>query len=249
MIKILIVDDVKKSREALQLILQNYCPQTKVIGQASSAEEAFPLIQTEKPDLVLLDIEMPNGSGFSLLNRFESIDFEVIFTTAFDQYAIKAIKFCALDYLLKPIDIKELIKAIQKTEEKIRHSQERENLQHLLSNLKQRNSPKNKIALPTQEGLAFIMVDDIVRCEADGNYTLIYFKNGKKTVTTRKIKDFEELLNEHAFFRVHRSHLINLNCIEKYYRGDGGYVTMVDGSSIDVARRKKDDFLESLSRI
>ncbi len=249
MISVVIVDDVKKSRETLEQMLQNYCPHTEVVGKAGSANEAFKLIQETEPQLVLLDIEMPNGTGFDLLEMFDSISFEVIFTTAFDQYALKAIKFCALDYLLKPIDIKELIQSIHKAGERLRNHNEKDNFSHLLTNLKHKNSPTNKLALPTQEGLVFIVVQEIIRCEAEGNYTSIFFKSGKRIVTTRKIKDFEELLSEHHFFRVHRSHLINLSYIEKYFKGDGGYVVMADGSSIDVARRKKEDFLERLSRV
>lgn len=249
MISVVIVDDVKKSRETLEQMLLNYCPHTEVVGKAGSAKDAYKLITETKPQLVLLDIEMPNGTGFDLLEMFDQIFFEVIFTTAFDQYALKAIKFCALDYLLKPIDIKELIQSIHKAGERLGNQNDKGNFSHLLTNLKHKNSPTNKLALPTHEGLVFIVVQNIIRCVAEGNYTSIFFKDGKRIMTTRKIKDFEELLADHQFFRVHRSHLVNLNYIEKYFKGDGGYVVMVDGSSIDVARRKKEDFLERLSRV
>lgn len=250
MISIIIVDDVKKSRDTLEKMLLNYCPDSEILGKAGSAKQAYSLICDKQPQLVLLDIEMPNGTGFDLLEMFEDINFEVIFTTAFDQYALKAIKFCALDYLLKPIDIKELIQSIHKASLRINeHSKKDSNYSHLLTNLKHKNSPTNKLALPTQEGLVFIIVNDIIRCEAEGNYTSIFFKDGTRLLTTRKIKGFQELLSEHDFFRIHRSHLVNLNCIEKYYKGDGGYVLMIDGSTIDVARRKKEDFLERLSRV
>lgn len=251
MIRTLIVDDVVNSQNVLLQILEHHCPKVKVCGVASSVLEAQRLIIEEQPDLVLLDIEMPPNNGFELLEQFPNPTFEVIFTTAHDQYALRAIKFCALDYLLKPIDIQEFKVAIDKTTKQLQNKTPRfnQNFNQLLENLKSPNHQENKIALPTLDGLVFVKVNTILRCEADGSYTKVHLTTKKTIMATRKIKEFEQLLTEHNFFRVHRSHLINLNHIEKYYKGTGGYVVLSDGSSVDVARRKKEEFLERLSRV
>ncbi len=253
MIKTIIVDDVLNSQKVLQQILTEHCPQVQICGFAGSVLEAQRLILEQQPDLVLLDVEMPPNNGFELLEQFPNPNFEVIFTTAHDQYALRAIKFCALDYLLKPIDIQELKSAIDKTYAKFQENKatnnSKQNYNQLIENLKSPNHQENKIALPTLDGLVFVKVNTILRCEADGSYTSIHLTNKKTIVATRKIKEFEQLLAEHNFFRVHRSHLINLNHIEKYYKGTGGYVVLSDGTAVDVARRKKEEFLERLSRV
>ncbi len=249
MIKTIIVDDVLKSQALLAELLTSHCPEIQVVGQANSVDAACPLILTHQPDLILLDIEMPHKNGFELLKLFPNPTFEVIFTTAFDQYALRAIKFCALDYLLKPIDVEELKIAIQKIIQKHNKQHRNPNFSYFLENLKSSNTQDHKIGLPTLDGLIFIKVSDILRCEAAGSYTNVLLLHKKTIIATRKIKEFESLLGGHEFFRVHRSHLINLHYIEKYYKGSGGYVVMSDGSSIDVARRKKDDFLKQLSKI
>ncbi|MGB1216264.1 MAG: LytR/AlgR family response regulator transcription factor, partial [Saprospiraceae bacterium] len=220
-----------------------------IIGEADDVAPAIHLIQSQNPDLVLLDIEMPNGTGFDVLQALGEVNFEVVFITAHDRYALRAIKFCCLDYILKPVDIKELIQAVHRASEKLKERNSTENFSHLLSNIQDKNPKQHKIALPTQEGLVFIKVDDIMRCEADGSYTRIILKDKSKIIATRKIKGFEELLTDYHFFRVHRSHLVNLEYIEKYHKGEGGYIIMSDGTSVDVSRRKKDEFLEQLNSI
>ncbi|MGB0985311.1 MAG: LytR/AlgR family response regulator transcription factor [Saprospiraceae bacterium] len=249
MISAIIIDDIQKSRAVLLQLLQRHCPQINVIGMAASADEAQLLILEKNPDLLFLDVEMPNGTGFDLLKRFSSPTFEVIFTTAYDQYALQAIKFCALDYLLKPIDIEELQAAIQKMASKVTTPKSSNRFTHLIENLNNHNHKNHKIGIPTQEGLIFIKVDDILYCTADRSYTYVQLKNQRKIIATRKIKEFENLLTQHDFFRIHRSHLINLNYIEKYYKGAGGYVIMSNGQSIDVSRRKKEGFLEQLDKL
>ncbi len=249
MISAIIIDDIQKSRAVLLQLLQRHCPQINVIGMATSADEAQLLILEKNPDLLFLDVEMPNGTGFDLLKRFSSPTFEVIFTTAYDQYALQAIKFCALDYLLKPIDIEELQAAIQKMASKVTTPKSSNRFTHLIENLNNHNHKNHKIGIPTQEGLIFIKVDDILYCTADRSYTYVQLKNQRKIIATRKIKEFENLLTQHDFFRIHRSHLINLNYIEKYYKGAGGYVIMSNGQSIDVSRRKKEGFLEQLDKL
>lgn len=249
MIKTIIVDDVLKSQALLAQLLELYCPEVQIMGKANSVDTACPLILEHQPDLVLLDIEMPHKNGFELLKLFPNPTFEVIFTTAYDQYALRAIKFCALDYLLKPIDVEELKLAIQKTTQKLRSQIQTQNFAYFLENLKSPNTQEHRIGLPTLEGLIFIKVSDILRCEAGGSYTNVLLINKKTIVATRKIKEFDSLLVEHDFCRIHRSHLINLHYIEKYYKGAGGYVVMSDGSTIDVSRRKKDDFLKQLNKL
>jgi two-component system LytT family response regulator len=249
MISAIIIDDIQKSRAVLLQLLQRNCPQINVVSMASSADEAQLQILEKQPNLIFLDIEMPNGTGFDLLKRFPTPDFKVIFTTAYDQYALQAIKFCALDYLLKPIDIEELQVAVQKMANKIHAPKSSNRFTHLIENLNNHNHKNHKIGIPTQDGLIFIKVDDILYCTADRSYTFIQLKNERKIIATRKIKEFENLLSQHDFFRVHRSHLINLNYIEKYYKGSGGYVTMSNGQAIDIARRKKDGFLERLDKL
>lgn len=249
MIQAIIIDDIQKSRALLLQLLHQNCPNIQVVGMASSADEGHFVILDKQPQLVFLDVEMPNGTGFDLLERFGTLDFEVIFTTAHDRYALQAIKFCALDYLLKPIDIEELVVAVDKMEQKLQNTSKNKNYAYLIENLKNNNHQDHKIGIPTQVGLEFIKVSDILYCTADRSYTFLYLKNKKSMLATRKIKEFENLLSTHDFFRVHRSHLINLNYIEKYYKGTGGYVVMSDGKAIDVARRKKEEFLEQLSKL
>lgn len=249
MIKAVIIDDIQKSRALLLQLLHQNCSNVEVVGMAASADEGHFLILDKQPQLVFLDVEMPNGTGFDLLERFGTPSFEVIFTTAHDRYALQAIKFCALDYLLKPIDIEELVVAVDKMEQKIQSAPQQQNYAYLIENLKNNNHQDHKIGIPTQDGLEFIKVNNILYCTADRSYTFIYLKNKKSMLATRKIKEFENLLSTYEFFRVHRSHLINLNYIEKYYKGTGGYVVMSDGKALDVARRKKEEFLERLSKL
>ncbi len=244
--KTIIIDDIAKNREVLVHLLGDYCPQVEIVAVADSVGDGVKEITGREFDLLLLDVEMPDGTGFDLLDQLDHVDFEVIFVTAHDQYALKAIKFCALDYILKPVDVKELIQAIHRATDKIKERRSKEHLEHLLVNMRTPETAHHKIALPTLEGLVFITVDKIIRCEADGSYTKVVLNGQPPIVATRKIKGFEDLLGEYGFFRVHRSHLVNLRYIEKYYRGEGGYVSLSDGTSVDVSRRKKEQFLEKL---
>lgn len=248
MLQTLIVDDEKRGRELLKMILTTNCPDIKLIGEASNIKEAHQLILQHEPDLVLLDIEMPGGTGFDLLSKFDEVNFDVIFITAFDKYAIKAIKFSAMDYILKPVDEEELIKAIKRAEENYNRKNNKERVGNLISNT-QKSVPHQKIGLTSGEGLEFIEIINILRCEADGKYTSVFLTDGKKLLVSKNLKEFEELLTEYNFFRIHHSHLVNLDFIKKYQSGRGGYVVMSDGSTITVSQRKKDDFLSSLKKI
>jgi len=248
MLQTLIVDDEKRGRELLKMILTTNCPDIKLIGEASNIKEAHQLILQHEPDLVLLDIEMPGGTGFDLLSKFDEVNFDVIFITAFDKYAIKAIKFSAMDYILKPVDEEELVKAIKRAEENYNRKNNKERVGNPISNT-QKSVPHQKIGLTSGEGLEFIEIKNILRCEADGKYTSVFLTNGKKLLVSKNLKEFEELLTEYNFFRIHHSHLVNLDFIKKYQSGRGGYVVMSDGSTITVSQRKKDDFLSSLKKI
>ena len=193
---------------------------------------------------------MPKGNGFDLLEKFDQVNFEVIFTTAYGHYAIKAIKFSALDYLLKPIDIDELNIAVRKVEDQInstKDEQENESIKTLIENLN--NTSMKKIAIPDLEGITFVDIDDIIRCEADRNYTCIHLKNGRKLLSSKVLKEYEKLFADYQFIRLHNSHIINLSHVKRYIKGEGGTVIMSDESSVDVSRRRKSEFLERLSRM
>ena len=188
---------------------------------------------------------MPKMNGFEMLEHLPQVNFEIIFTTSYDQYALKAIRFSAIDYLLKPVDEEELRTAIQKV---IQRSQKpiTQQLEILLQKIHQPSTPINKIAMPTMEGLQMIPVDSIISCESDSNYTILQLKNSKKLIVSRTLKEIEELLEEHSFVRVHRCYLANMNEVEKYVKGEGGYLVMSDGTTIDVARNKKEVLLKKL---
>ncbi|MCE3277889.1 MAG: Sensory transduction protein LytT [Bacteroidetes bacterium] len=248
MINAIIVDDEKNGRILLQLLLKQYCPNVNVIETASSVEQALELINKLNPDLLFLDIELTNGSGFDILNEIENPDFSVIFVTAYDKYAVKAFKFSAIDYLLKPVDEEELIRAVKQAE---KHKKENQypSIEALSKNYNTLKYDSGKLALTTQTGLVFIEIKDLIRCEADGKYTNCYLVNGSKIVVSRNLKEFEDFLSEHNFIRIHNSHLVNMGFIKQYYSGRGGYVLMSDGSTVDVSQRKKEEFLKRLNKI
>lgn len=242
MIRSIIVDDELKSRESLKILLEDFCEDVEVKALCQNVEEAVVAIESYDPQIVFLDIQMQRETGFDLLAQLKKTNFEIIFTTAYSEYAIKAFKFSAIDYLLKPIDIGELKRAVEKVEKKL-SGNIATRLERLIENLKPPTPQSYKVALPTADGLVFVKIEDIIYCEASSNYTNIYTLDGKKHIVSRTLKEYEDLLEDHNFFRVHNSHLINLACIKKYVRGEGGYVIMVNDVSLDVAKRKKDAFL------
>lgn len=249
-LKTLIVEDEARGRNALKAML-NDIPRINLIGESPDVEDAILKIQLHNPDLVLLDIEMPYKNGFDLLAALPNRTFDVIFTTAYDSYAIKAIKFSAIDYLLKPIDPEELIIAINKTAEKRKKIQHQPQLQinNLLENLKAINKQNFKLSLPTSDGAIYVPIDEIIRCESDTNYTNFYFKNEERpTIVSKTLKEYEELLTDFGFCRVHHSHLVNLKFIKKYIKGEGGTVVMADDTEVEVSRRKKEIFQKSLEK-
>jgi len=249
MIKVVIVDDEKKSREVLIEILTQYCPDVSIIAEAENCNQGVTVINNAKPDIVLLDIQMPDGIGFNVLERIENPEFEVIFITAFDQYAIKAIKYSALDYILKPVNPTELIKSIEKYRSRVFPNTLSKRLHVLLENMKPEKSQKQKIVLSTSEGYHVINTEDIVRCQSDSYYTNFHLITGKRIIVSKTLKEFEELLGDSGFVRTHKSHLINTRYIKSYIRTDGGYIIMTDGEEIPVSRRKKDYITEIISKM
>lgn len=242
MINALIVDDEAKGRLALREKIISYCPTIKIIAEAASGKEALQLIEQLKPQLVFLDIEMPDMNGFEMLNKVSEKNFHIIFTTAYDQYAIKAIKYAAFDYLLKPVDIEELITAVINIENREYKNTSRQ-LELMEQNMQLHKTHFKKIAVPASDGLHFFDTDNIIHLEASSNYTIIHFANLTKITVAKTLKEFEELLPADFFFRPHHSHIINLKYIKRYIKGDGGQVELENGKYIDISRRKKEEFL------
>ncbi|HXB93613.1 MAG TPA: LytTR family DNA-binding domain-containing protein [Puia sp.] len=243
MLRSIIIDDEPDCTETLGLLLDRYCPEVEVAAVCHSAAAALETIPKQKPDLIFLDIEMPHTNGFQLLEQLPAIDFDIIFTTSYDQYAIKAIRFSALDYLLKPVDREELRSAVRKTAQR-HHPPLTQQLEILLQRLHQPTT--NKTAIPTMEGLQMIAVDSIIACRSDSNYTILHLKDKQKMTASRTLKEIEETLDGLPFLRVHQSWLVNLDEVAKYVRGEGGYLVMSDGSSVDVARSRKELLLKKL---
>lgn len=241
MLKAIIIDDELKGRIALRQKILDYCKDIQITGEAESGEEGLRLIEKHHPDIVFLDIEMPRMNGFEMLKQVKNKKFHIIFTTAYDQYAITAIKYSAFDYLLKPIDIEELKSAIARISQQDIHHTEKK-LDALEQNLGSKKK-FNKIAVPTIQGLLFFDINTIIHLEAQSNYTILYFTDHPKLIASKTLKEFEELLPMDIFFRTHHSHIINLNFIKRYIKGDGGQIEMQNGSYVDVARRKKEEFL------
>ena len=244
----IIIDDEKKGREILKSLIETYCKEVEIIAQAASADEGYELIQKHEPDLVFLDVEMPGGNGFSLLERFNEITFQIIFTTAFDEYAIKAIKFHALDYLLKPIDIDELRVAIENVKKALKEEKGGGNrYAELVQSRKMEHL--GKLALPIKDGIIYLSISEIVRVESDGAYSIFYTDCGKKHLSSKNLGEYEEILPPLGFFRVHRSHIVNVKKVKKFIRSDGNFIEMEDGSRVEIARRKKDEFLEMMNQL
>jgi two-component system LytT family response regulator len=243
MLKAIIVDDEPDCCETLSMLLERYCPEVGVTTICGSGAAALLAIPEQKPQLVFLDIEMPHMNGFQLLEQLPAIDFELVFTTSYDQYAIKAIRFSAMDYLLKPVDREELRQAVQKCV----HRQQPPLPQQLEILLQKLHQPAtSRIAIPTLEGLQMIPVASIISCRSDSNYTTLHLKGKQKIIASRTLKEVEEMLEGLSFLRVHQSHLANLDEVSKYVRGEGGYLVMSDGSTVDVARSRKDLLLQKL---
>ncbi len=245
MITTLIVDDEEKARKVLQNQLSAAFNDVKVVATAGSVAEAYAAIIKHDPQLVLLDIEMPYGNGFDLLQKFDKVNFDVIFTTAYGHYAIKAIKASALDYLMKPIDAEELAMAIDKIRKKNEQAIDQK-IKALLSNLN--NAQPQKIGITDSHGVTFALVNEIVTCKAHNNQTYFQLVSGKELPSIKTLKEYETLLSPHGFIRVHHSTIINLNHVKKYIKGEGGTVVMEGGATVEISRRKKAEFLKQLAQ-
>lgn len=244
MIKAVLVDDDQKNITVLKALLQKVDHEIQIIGEAANVEQAANLIPAVNPNLVFLDIEMPFGNAFDLLDRLMPVNFEVIFITAFDEYSLKAFRYSALDYLLKPVDIDDLKAAVQKAEKKIQLKNINGQLTNLLFNLNKTDSSVNRIALPVREGFEFVSINDIISCQSKNHCTIVSTQSGKKYTCDRNIKEYEDLLPANIFFRIHNSYIVNVNFIRKFFKeGRGGYVELSDGTTAPVAYRRKDEFL------
>jgi len=247
-LRTIIIDDEQDAVDFITSIIGEYCDSLEVVGRAYNITDGTSIIKEKKPDLVFLDVEMPNGTGFDLLAQFPEKDFDVVFITAFNHYAIKAIKFSAVDYILKPINIKEFIEGVNKV---IRKRYEKStagnaNLSILLENL--RSPLPSRLAIPTSDGMEYLNPKEIIRIEADRSYSWFFINGNRKILVSKHLKEFQELLGDRNFFRSHNSHLVNLKFVKKFIRKEGGYIEMHDGSMVPISRNKKDIFLLHMSR-
>lgn len=249
-IKAIIIDDERSGRETLQALIQDYCPSISIEGLADSANQARELIKKFTPDVVFLDIEMPKENGFDLLKSLPDKNFMVVFVTAYNQYALNAIKASALDYLLKPVDIDELKSTEEKLKNALGHNKKNPNdykevISAFLDNFSNTNKIQ-KLTLPHAKGYKIVNLKDIIRLEADSNYTLIYLIGGEKFIVSKTLKEFDDILDDNIFFRAHKSHIINMEHLKEYIQ-EGGYAKMADGSVIDISRRRAAEFSQKVS--
>lgn len=248
MIRCILIDDESNSLEMMEWLLKTYCPQVKIEAMCNSAKKGIEAIHQHKPDLVFLDIEMPRMNGFDMLEQFDKLFFDVVFCTAYDQFAIKAFKYSALNYLLKPVDPDELKETIRRIENR-RSAPSKEQIELLFQNIKQTTKPTAaRIALTTGDGMIFVPTRDILYCHAESNYTNVMLAGGKKVLVSKILKEIDEALSGPDFYRIHNSYLVNLNHITKYVRGDGGYVVMADGATVSISRSRRQEFMEMFEK-
>ena len=243
----IIIDDVDNSRLTLAHDLKQYCPQIKIVGEANSVKTAIDEISEKKPDVVFLDIQLGDGLGFEILETIIDFDFQVIFTTALDTYGIKAIKFSALDYLLKPIDPDELVEAVNKLEN-AKNDNIKDSINLLLNNIRDINPGNKRIALNSADKIHMVYITDIIRCESQGSYTIFHLKDKEQIVVTKNLKEYENLLEDYSFIRIHHSHLINFAYLKEFVKKDGGYAVMTDNSQVPVSFRKRNDLMGMIEK-
>ncbi|SRR5579871_46982 len=251
MITAIIIDDEQHCIDRLSFLLEkNFAADISLLGKFKTTETGLKAINDLQPELIFLDVQIDDDkTGFDLLKQIQNINFEVIFTTAFEKYAVQAFKFSAIDYLLKPVDADDLRQAINKLKERISQTSAADKFEVLYHNLKNLSHFSKRICVPIINGFVVVQVSDIIRCESEGNYTTLFIKDKPKLMVAKTLKEFDEMLSEYNFFRVHNSHLINLNYIKTYNKGKGGFVIMTDNSSIEVSTRRKDEFLKKLMAV
>jgi two-component system, LytTR family, response regulator len=243
MLKAVIVEDEQLSREILSGYIAKYCHDVAVVAEADSVTTGIAAIKKHKPDILFLDVEMPKGTGFDLLEQLDDIDFETVFVTAYGNYAIQALNYSAAYYILKPVSIEELVSAVDKIKQQKQKKHLSLHTKVLLENIQNGNLQNYKIVLPLQDGFEVVAVKDVIHCRANDNFTDFHFLNKQKKMICRTLKFYEDLLGESGFLRVHKSHLVNLDHVVKYNKGKGGQLTMVDGAVIDVSPNRKDELM------
>lgn len=248
-IETVIIDDKKGAKDTLKLLLKVHCPEISIMAEASNVEEGLEVIAEYSPQLVFLDIEMPDGTGFDLLERVDSVDFKVIFTTGHEQYAIKAFKFSAIDYLLKPIDVDDLKEATAKAQEEIQNETLQLKVGTLLSNLQEVSDALKKIVLKDSDAVHIVQINEILYLEANSNYTKFYLTDNREILTSNTLKEYDAILSKAGFYRVHKSYLINLSMVTKFDKREGGTVVLQGNIQLPIASRKKEEFLGLLEMI
>lgn len=253
MIHALIIDDDSNLRQGLKQMLQHLAPNIQIVGEADDVKGGVELLQKLQPQVVFLDIQLTDGTGFDILENYQSQygkpKWQVVFITAHEQYAIRAFRFSALDFLLKPVDLEELQQVIQKIEQNAKKDLDFKNIDVLLEHISKKNETQKRIALATFEGIHLFDIKDIIRCESTDNYTTFYFVNHKAVMVSKTLKEYEELLSQHGFERIQQSHLINLQYLKTYIKKDGGYVIMTDGAELPISSRKKDRLQQIINQL
>lgn len=249
MIRAIIIDDEKTSRETLLGLLKKLCKNVEIVAEADGFHTGLTAIKRYEPDVIFLDIQMPDGSGFKLLEEVGDINFDIIFTTAYDQFAIKAIKYSALDYLLKPINPEDLIGSVEKLTQKLKRGKDNTGVEFLLDSIRSPEAAIRKIVLSEADGLHIIEIDNIIRCESDSCYTKFFLTDKKEIIVSKTLKEYDEMLSEFNFIRPHKSHLINLKYIKNILKLDGLIIEMTDGSQVPVSRRKRDQILDMFTHL
>ncbi len=247
MIKAILIDDIEQARVTFKKDLEVYAPDVEIIGEASGVVEGAKLLKTASPDILFLDIQMQDGSGFDLLDILPEIKFKIIFITASDAHAIKAFRYAAIDYLLKPVDPDELVAAMEKYREN--QTDESEKYKLLNYSLKNSSKPNERLALHAQDKIHIIDIADILRCESNVNYTEFFFKDAKRIVVSKTLKEFEDILGDQGFYRVHQSHLVNTKMIKEFVKTEGGHLIMSDGKMVPVSTRKRAEVVKMLDEL
>lgn len=246
MIKAVLIDDEKNALEMLEWQLHTYCKEVIITAICDNVDEGIEAIEKHNPELIFLDIEMPKKNGFELLQAFPNPDFDVIFTTAYNQFALKAFRFAALDYLLKPIDADDLVAAVKRYEKKMMQQHFRMQLDILMKQYAQPSALPEKISFATQQAVHFIEPRKIIYCESDSNYTCLFFADKTKMVITKTLKEVEDVLRHYDFFRIHHSFIINLKQVNRYVKADGGLIEMAGGAQLPISRQRKDELMQVL---